>query len=52
MDIFLNGVGLAVQVGGRDLEFRGLHSTIKLPGIFDLGDLLFRTADLQKALTA
>ena len=51
MDIFLNGVGLAVQVGGRDLEFRGLHSTIKLPGIFDLGDLLFRTADLQKALT-
>jgi hydroxymethylpyrimidine pyrophosphatase-like HAD family hydrolase len=52
MDIFLDGVGLAVQVGGRDLEFRGLHSTIKLPGIFDLGDLLFRTADLQKALTA
>ncbi len=51
MDGFLNGVGLAVQVGGRDLEFRGLHSTIKLPGIFDLGDLLFRTADLQKTST-
>lgn len=51
MDIFLDGVGLAVQVGGRDLAFRGLHSTIKLPGIFELGDLLFRTADLQKDVT-
>jgi hydroxymethylpyrimidine pyrophosphatase-like HAD family hydrolase len=52
MDGFLSGVGLAVQVGGRDLEFRGLHSTIKLPGIFELGDLLFKTAELQKEMSA
>lgn len=48
MDIFLDGVGLAVQVGRRDLPFRGLHSTVKLDGIFDLGDLLFKTASVQK----
>lgn len=52
MDIFLDGVGLAIHVGGRDLDFRGLHSTIKLQNSFELGDLLFRTADLQKAQTA
>ena len=49
MDGFLNGVGLAVQVGGRDLEFRGMHSTIKLGNIFELGELLFKTADLQQS---
>lgn len=48
MDIFLDGVGLAVQVGGRELPFRGLHSTVRLGGIFDLGDLLFKTANIQK----
>src|SRR6476620_11199087 len=29
MDVFLNGVGMAVQVGPRELPFRGLHSTIR-----------------------
>ncbi len=48
MDIFLDGVGLALHVGGRDLEFRGLRSTIKLQNSQELGDLLFRTAELQK----
>lgn len=52
MDIFLNGVGLAVQVGGRDLPFRGIHTTIKLGSIFDLGDLLFKTANVQKEASA
>jgi hydroxymethylpyrimidine pyrophosphatase-like HAD family hydrolase len=52
MDVFLNGVGLAVQVGGRDLEFRGTHSTVKLATSFELGDLLFRLAGLQKELAA
>lgn len=48
MDIFLNGVGLAVHVGGMNLDFRGLHSTIKVNNSFQLGDLLFRVADLQR----
>ena len=50
MDNFLSGAGLAVQVGGRDLEFRGLHSTVKLANSFELGDLLFRLAELQKEI--
>ncbi|CAN5596167.1 hypothetical protein BH18ACI1_BH18ACI1_20580 [soil metagenome] len=48
MDNFLSGAGLAVQVGGRDLDFRGIHSTVKLANSFELGDFLFRLAELQK----
>lgn len=48
MDNFLSGAGLAVQVGGRDLEFRGIHSTVNLANSFELGDFLFRLAELQK----
>jgi hydroxymethylpyrimidine pyrophosphatase-like HAD family hydrolase len=48
MDSFLSGVGLSVQVGGRDLEFRGLHSTVKLKDSFELGDFLFTLAGLQR----
>jgi hydroxymethylpyrimidine pyrophosphatase-like HAD family hydrolase len=51
MDSFLNGVGMAVQVGGRDLDFRGLHSTLKLANSFELGDFLFTLAGLQQELT-
>lgn len=48
MDSFLSGVGLMVQVGNMNLEFRGLHSTVKLNDSFELGDFLFRTAELQR----
>lgn len=48
MDIFLNGVGLAVQVGSQTLDFRGLRGTIRLQNSFELGDLLFRAARLHK----
>jgi hydroxymethylpyrimidine pyrophosphatase-like HAD family hydrolase len=48
MDIFLNGVGLAVQVGNRELEFRGLKRTIRVENSFELGNLLFRAANLQE----
>lgn len=48
MDIFLNGVGLAVQVGNQTLDFRGLKRTIQLQNSFELGDLLFRAAGLHK----
>ncbi len=50
MDSFLNGVGFAVQVGNNNLEFRGLQQTIKLKNSFELGDLLFRAAELQREL--
>lgn len=51
MDIFLSGVGLSVHVGPRDLDFRGMHSTIKVVNSFELGDVLVRLAGLQEALT-
>lgn len=52
MDSFLNGVGLMVQVGGRNLTFRGLQASIKLCNSLELGDLLFRLADLVSAKTS
>jgi hydroxymethylpyrimidine pyrophosphatase-like HAD family hydrolase len=52
MDNFLSGAGLAVQVGRRELEFRGLHSTVRLEDSFELGDFLFRLAELQTGATA
>lgn len=50
MDSFLSGVGLAVQVGSFDLSFRGSRATIKLKNSFELGDLLFRLAELERGL--
>lgn len=48
MDSFLKGVGLAIQVGPLDLEYRGLRDTVKVPDSRALGDLLFRLADMQR----
>lgn len=50
MDSFLNGVGLAVQVGRNELEFRGLRQTIRVQNSFELGDLLFAIAGMQEEL--
>jgi hydroxymethylpyrimidine pyrophosphatase-like HAD family hydrolase len=46
MDIFLDAVGLSVQVGRHELPFRGYHNTIKVQDSFELGDLLFYIAGL------
>ena len=46
MDVFLNDVGLSVQVGPHELPFRGSRQTIKLADSFELGDLLFHLAGL------
>lgn len=51
MDSFLNGVGLSVHVGNRNLKFKGISQTMKLPGYAEFGDLLFRFADMQQAVT-
>jgi hydroxymethylpyrimidine pyrophosphatase-like HAD family hydrolase len=48
LDRFLSGVGLAVHVGNLDLEFKGLFQTIKIKDSFELGELLFRVAELQR----
>ena len=48
MDRFLSGVGLAVHVGPLDLEYKGMLQTIKLKNSFELGELLFRVAELQQ----
>ena len=46
MDSFLDGVGLALIVGGQDLKFRGLVDTIRLKDSDELGSLLSRAAEL------
>ena len=48
MDVFLNGVGMAVHVGPRDLDFAGLTGTIRVANSFELGDVLFRLAGIQE----
>jgi hydroxymethylpyrimidine pyrophosphatase-like HAD family hydrolase len=48
MDAFLSGVGLAIIVGGHELPFQGSFGTLRLNNAFELGDLLFRLAELQR----
>jgi hypothetical protein len=48
MDNFLDGVGLAVHVGPLALEFRGRHQTVRVGDSLELGELLYRLADLQR----
>lgn len=47
MDSFLSGVGLAVHVGSRDLEYKGLLRTVKIESSQELGELLFRLGGLE-----
>jgi hydroxymethylpyrimidine pyrophosphatase-like HAD family hydrolase len=49
-DCFLNDVGLAVIVGNADLEFKGLRQTMRLKNSFELGELLFRLAEMQREI--
>ncbi len=46
MDIFLDRVGLAIQVGPRELPYQGSLQTIRLRNSFELGDALFHIAGL------
>jgi hydroxymethylpyrimidine pyrophosphatase-like HAD family hydrolase len=51
MDKFLNGVGLAVQVGNNpNFPFRGLTETVRINTAFELGDFLLRLADFQREI--
>ena len=49
MDNFLDGVGLAVQVGGLELPFRGRRCTLRVGDSLEFGEQLFRLADLHHA---
>jgi hydroxymethylpyrimidine pyrophosphatase-like HAD family hydrolase len=44
LDTFLAEVGLAVLVGGQDLEFKGRRETLRVDGSLELGEALFRLA--------
>jgi hydroxymethylpyrimidine pyrophosphatase-like HAD family hydrolase len=50
MDNFLSGVGLAVHVGPRKLDFSGHRYTIHVNNSLELGDVLFRLAGLQEEI--
>jgi hypothetical protein len=43
---------MAVHVGSHDLNFRGLHTTIRVANSFELGDVLFRLAGIQELSNA
>ena len=52
MDRFLSGAGLALHVGPLELPFRGLIQTLRLRNSTELGEVLFRLAELQRQATA
>lgn len=52
MDRFLEGVGLAVLVGGLKFSLHGVHGTLRLKDSFELGDFLFQAAAAAMARRA
>ncbi len=46
LDRFLEGVGLAVLVGGIPLDFHGAIETVRLKDSSELGELLFDVAHI------
>jgi hydroxymethylpyrimidine pyrophosphatase-like HAD family hydrolase len=52
LDTFLQGVGLAVIVGGASVEFKGRQATVRLASSADLGELLFTVAELSESAHA
>jgi hypothetical protein len=47
MDAFLDGVGLALQVGPNELAFRGRMDTLRLGSPLELGYALFELAKME-----
>jgi hydroxymethylpyrimidine pyrophosphatase-like HAD family hydrolase len=52
LDTFLEGVGLAVIVGGAAVDFKGRHATVRLADSLELGELLFTVAELTETAHA
>jgi hydroxymethylpyrimidine pyrophosphatase-like HAD family hydrolase len=44
-DDFLQAVGFAVIVGNADLDYRGMHHTVRVPDVHAWGELLFALGD-------
>src|SRR5688572_22730286 len=49
MDTFLSEVGLAIIVGGSVLPYRGKIDTLRVDGPADLGHVILRMAELERA---
>lgn len=49
VDVFLSAMGLAVQVGRRDLEHKGLRATAKVPDSLGLGALFVDAAAILES---
>lgn len=49
MDTFLSGIGLAVTVGAGELGFEGIHGNVRVKSSLELGELLFRLAELDNS---
>ena len=52
MDTFLQDVGLAVVVGGLDLDYHGRHQTVRIRDSLELGALLFELSSLSQLKAA
>jgi hydroxymethylpyrimidine pyrophosphatase-like HAD family hydrolase len=52
MDTFLTGVGLAVKVGTTHLDYQGMVATVNVSNSVELGDLLFKLAELHRDISA
>ncbi|MFN4140959.1 HAD family phosphatase [Aestuariivirga sp.] len=52
MDTFLSGIGLAITVGAGELGFEGKHGSLRVASSSELGDLLFRLAELDREMRA
>jgi len=52
MDTFLSEVGLAIIVGGAVLPYRGKIDTLRVDGPADLGHVILRMAELERAAAA
>lgn len=50
MDTFLSGIGLAITVGAGELGFNGVHGNLRVGSSSELGELLFRLAELDREM--
>lgn len=50
MDTFLSGIGLAITVGAGELGFEGIHGNLRVASSSELGELIFRLAELDRKM--
>jgi hydroxymethylpyrimidine pyrophosphatase-like HAD family hydrolase len=52
MDRFLDGVGMAIHIGGQALPYEGKYETVRLQNSFELGQFWSRFVAIQRELVA